>query len=73
MGGAHLGDRAPDHFPEVTPTPVLVRQVLGATAEFEKASLAAPKQHGPRPLRPFVSVSPSRAALWVTSRTSPKS
>ena len=31
---------APDHFREDTPTAVLVRQVLGAIAQFEKAQLA---------------------------------
>jgi DNA invertase Pin-like site-specific DNA recombinase len=30
---------APDHFTEDTPTAVLVRQVLGAIAQFEKATL----------------------------------
>jgi DNA invertase Pin-like site-specific DNA recombinase len=32
---------APDFFIEDTPTAVLVRQVLGAIAQFEKASLVA--------------------------------
>jgi DNA invertase Pin-like site-specific DNA recombinase len=32
---------APDFFTEETPTAVLVRQVLGAIAQFEKASLVA--------------------------------
>jgi DNA invertase Pin-like site-specific DNA recombinase len=32
---------APDYFLEDTPTAVLVRQVLGAIAQFEKASLVA--------------------------------
>lgn len=32
---------APDYFVEETPTAVLVRQVLGAISEFEKASLVA--------------------------------
>src|SRR6202020_1204082 len=32
---------APTHFIEDTPTAVLVRQVLGAVAEFEKATLVA--------------------------------
>jgi hypothetical protein len=32
---------APDFFLEATPTAVLVRQVLGAIAQFEKASLVA--------------------------------
>ena len=32
---------APDHFTEDTPTAVLVRQVLVAIAQFEKASTVA--------------------------------
>jgi DNA invertase Pin-like site-specific DNA recombinase len=32
---------SPDHFTEDTPTATLVRQVLGAIAQFEKASLVA--------------------------------
>src|SRR6185437_1596662 len=32
---------APDFFTEDTPTAILVRQVLGAIAEFEKASTVA--------------------------------
>lgn len=32
---------APDHFKQETPTAVLVRQVLGAIAQFEKANLVA--------------------------------
>ena len=32
---------APDHFTEDTPTAVLVRQVLGAIAQFDKASTVA--------------------------------
>lgn len=32
---------APDHFLEDTPTAILVRQVLGAIAEFEKTTLVA--------------------------------
>jgi hypothetical protein len=32
---------APDFFLEDTPTAVLVRQVLGAIAQFEKSSLVA--------------------------------
>ena len=30
---------APDHFIDETPTAVMVRQILGAVAEFEKASI----------------------------------
>jgi DNA invertase Pin-like site-specific DNA recombinase len=32
---------APDHFRDETPTAVMVRQILGAVAQFEKASLVA--------------------------------
>jgi DNA invertase Pin-like site-specific DNA recombinase len=32
---------APTHFVEETPTAILVRQVLGAIAEFEKTTLVA--------------------------------
>jgi len=32
---------APDHFRDDTPTAVMVRQILGAVAQFEKASLVA--------------------------------
>jgi DNA invertase Pin-like site-specific DNA recombinase len=41
MGVTLIPATAPDHFLEDTPTAVLVRQVLGAIAEFEKASLVA--------------------------------
>lgn len=32
---------APDHFTDETPTATMVRQILGAVSEFEKASLVA--------------------------------
>lgn len=32
---------APDHFTDETPTAVMVRQILGAVSQFEKASLVA--------------------------------
>ena len=41
LGVALIPATAPDFFTEDTPTAVLVRQVLGAIAEFEKASLVA--------------------------------
>jgi DNA invertase Pin-like site-specific DNA recombinase len=41
MGVALVPATAPDYFLEDTPTAVLVRQVLGAIAQFEKASLVA--------------------------------
>jgi DNA invertase Pin-like site-specific DNA recombinase len=41
MGIALIPATAPDFFAEDTPTAVLVRQVLGAIAQFEKASTVA--------------------------------
>jgi DNA invertase Pin-like site-specific DNA recombinase len=41
LGVALIPATAPDFFLEDTPTAVLVRQVLGAIAQFEKASLVA--------------------------------
>jgi DNA invertase Pin-like site-specific DNA recombinase len=41
LGMALIPATAPDYFTEDTPTAVLVRQVLGAIAEFEKATLVA--------------------------------
>src|SRR5271154_4186784 len=41
MGVALIPATSPDHFAEDTPTAVLVRQVLGAIAQFEKAALVA--------------------------------
>jgi DNA invertase Pin-like site-specific DNA recombinase len=41
LGIALIPATAPDFFVENTPTAVLVRQVLGAIAQFEKASLIA--------------------------------
>lgn len=41
LGIALIPASAPDHFLEETPTAVLIRQVLGAVAEFEKTSLVA--------------------------------
>jgi DNA invertase Pin-like site-specific DNA recombinase len=41
LGIALIPARAPDFFTEDTPTAVLVRQVLGAIAQFEKTSLVA--------------------------------
>ena len=39
--GTICASPAPDFFVEDTPTAVLVRQVLGAIAQFEKAALVA--------------------------------
>jgi hypothetical protein len=44
LGVALISATAPDFLLEDTPTAVLVRQVLGAIAEFEKASLVAKSQ-----------------------------
>jgi DNA invertase Pin-like site-specific DNA recombinase len=41
LGVALIPASAPDFFTEDTPTAVLVRQVLGAISQFEKASLVA--------------------------------
>jgi DNA invertase Pin-like site-specific DNA recombinase len=41
LGVTLIPASAPEHFTEDTPTATLVRQVLGAIAEFEKASLVA--------------------------------
>jgi DNA invertase Pin-like site-specific DNA recombinase len=41
LGVALVPTSAPDFFAQDTPTAVLVRQVLGAIAQFEKASLVA--------------------------------
>jgi DNA invertase Pin-like site-specific DNA recombinase len=41
LGVALVSASAPDFFLEDTPTAVLVRQVLGAIAQFDKASLVA--------------------------------
>jgi DNA invertase Pin-like site-specific DNA recombinase len=41
LGVTLIPATAPDHFTEDTPTAVLVRQVLGAIAQFEKASMVA--------------------------------
>jgi DNA invertase Pin-like site-specific DNA recombinase len=41
MGVALIAANAPDHFLEDTPTARLIRQVLGAVAEFQKADLVA--------------------------------
>ena len=41
LGVALIPATSPDHFTEDTPTARLVRQVLGAISEFEKASLVA--------------------------------
>ena len=41
LGVTLIPATAPNHFVEDTPTAVLVRQVLGAIAQFEKASLVS--------------------------------
>lgn len=46
MGVLLIPASAPDYFIEDTPTAVLVRQVLGAIAEFEKSNLVAKLKAG---------------------------
>jgi DNA invertase Pin-like site-specific DNA recombinase len=41
LGVSLIPTTAPDHFTTDTPTSILIRQVLGAVAQFEKASLVA--------------------------------
>jgi DNA invertase Pin-like site-specific DNA recombinase len=41
LGVSLIPTTAPDHFVTDTPTSVLIRQVLGAVAQFEKAALVA--------------------------------
>ncbi len=36
---------APDYFTDPTPTAIMVRQILGAVSQFEKASLVAKLKH----------------------------
>src|SRR5918993_871976 len=36
---------APEHFQDETPTAIMVRQILGAVAQFEKASLVQKLRH----------------------------
>ena len=45
LGVTLIPATAPDFFVEDTPTAVLVRQVLGAIAQFEKASVSRPRVH----------------------------
>jgi len=48
LGVALIPASAPEHFLEETPTAVLVRQVLGAIAQFEKAATVAKLKAGSR-------------------------
>ena len=41
LGVSLIPTTAPDHFTTDTPTSILIRQVLGAVAQFEKAALVA--------------------------------
>jgi DNA invertase Pin-like site-specific DNA recombinase len=41
LGVTLIAANAPEHFLEDTPTATLIRQVLGAIAQFEKANLVA--------------------------------
>jgi hypothetical protein len=52
-GKRKLPTSAPDFFTEDTPTAVLVRQVLGAIAQFEKASSVAMLAAASKPRNAF--------------------
>ena len=54
LGVTLIPATAPDFFTEDTPTAVLVRQVLGAIAQFDKATLVAKlkAEHGIAPILP---------------------
>src|SRR4026208_603817 len=80
LGIAIIPASAPDFFTEDTPTAVLVRQELGAIAQFEKASavakLAAARKRkregrceGRKPLsqtkRPCSQAAPAQAQGWA--------
>ena len=54
---------APTHFVEDTPTAILVRQVLGAIAEFEKTTLVAKLAAARKRKRPARRSSGARATL----------
>jgi Resolvase, N terminal domain len=76
LGVSLIPATAPDFFLEDTPTAVLVRQVLGAIAQFEKASLVAKlKAARDRKIaagfkcggrKSFAEMNPSYAGDWVT-------
>ena len=53
LGSAIIPASAPDFFTEDTPTAVLVRQVLGAIAQFEKASSVAKLAAASKPRNAF--------------------
>ena len=72
---------APDHFTDETPTAIMVRQILGAVAQFEKASLVEKlrkarerkrAEHGRCEGRPAVPDAVVREARRL-ARKSPKS
>ena len=46
MGITLIAVDHPSHFLDETPTSVMVRQILGAVAEFEKAALVEKMRHG---------------------------
>jgi DNA invertase Pin-like site-specific DNA recombinase len=53
LGISIIPASAPDFFTEDTPTAVLVRQVLGAIAQFEKASSVAKLAAASKPRNAF--------------------
>src|SRR6187455_609789 len=62
LGVALIPASAPDFFTEDTPTAVLVRQVLGAIAQFEKATTVA-KLAAARKRKPLAETKPEVVAM----------
>ena len=59
---------APDFFTEDTPTAVLVRQVLGAIAQFDKATTIAKLKAARSPPRWAFSISPVEVRLPLAAQ-----
>ena len=59
---------APDFFTEDTPTAVLVRQVLGAIAQFDKATTIAKLKAARSPPRWAFSISPVAVRLPLAAQ-----
>ncbi len=66
MGIALIPTTAPDFFTDDTPTAVLVRQVLGAIAQFEKASLVAKLAAGRKTKRDITGKCEGRKSIHET-------
>jgi len=63
---------APDHFNEETPTSTLIRQILGAVSQFEKASLVAKLAGARRRIRREVGRCEGRKQAPEAARTMAK-